>query len=201
MNGDSFKNKEVFFVPKIIKDIESKIFSTSMDLFLKKGYKAVDMKMIAKECGIAVGTLYNYYPNKKELYISILKESWNDTFIKLDSVLESSLLPKEKANEVINILYSDIENRQGIGKELRNDNIKDLSNDKRVTEFKETLIKKIELSISKLEKKEEFKEDKNIDMKISEIILMSIIVIIKSHKNEKVKNIKILNKTLEAFLV
>ncbi|MEW9094505.1 MAG: TetR/AcrR family transcriptional regulator [Clostridiaceae bacterium] len=187
-------------MPKIIKDIESKIFNASMDLFLKKGYKAVDMKMIAKECGIAVGTLYNYYPNKKELYISILQESWNDTFIKLDNVLQSSLLPKEKANEVINILYGDIENRQGIGKELWNDNIKDLSNDERVIEFKETLTKKIELSISKLEKKEEFKEDKNIDMKISEIILMSIVSIIKSYKNEKVKNIKILNKILEAFL-
>ena len=51
-----------------------------MELFLENGYEGVDMKMIAKKCSIAVGTLYNYYPNKKELYIAILNESWNDTF-------------------------------------------------------------------------------------------------------------------------
>ena len=46
-------------MPKIIKNLEENIFNAAFELFSEYGYQDVDMKMIAKKVGIAVGTLYN----------------------------------------------------------------------------------------------------------------------------------------------
>ena len=35
----------------------------------KKGYYQVTMKMVSQEAGISVGTLYNYYQHKQELFL------------------------------------------------------------------------------------------------------------------------------------
>lgn len=60
-------------MPKIIKDVEKTIRNCAIELFIEHSYADVDMRMISKKSGIAVGTLYNYYENKKQLYLSILK--------------------------------------------------------------------------------------------------------------------------------
>lgn len=52
-------------MPKIIKNLKEKILISAMELFNDFKYKDVTMSGIAKKTGIAVGTLYNYYPNKK----------------------------------------------------------------------------------------------------------------------------------------
>ena len=188
-------------MPKIIKDLEKKIFNTSMELFLENGYEGVDMKMIAKKCSIAVGTLYNYYPNKKELYIAILNESWNDTFKRFDKLKTLQLTPREKVEKAILMLYEDIEKRRGLGKELLNKNIKDLIEDARVSEFKKALIKNMEMSISCLEKKEAYKDDNSINIRLAEILLVSIPILIESHRHEKEENIRFLNEMLDGFIL
>ncbi|WP_051541805.1 TetR/AcrR family transcriptional regulator [Clostridium lundense] len=187
-------------MPKIIKDLESTIFNISMKLFSEKGYEEVDMKMIAQKCGIAVGTLYNYYPNKKELYIATLKSSWDNTFNKFEELKTLSLSPKEKVGKALLVLYEDIEKRKGLGKELLNKNAKDLSEDIRVLEFREKLIKNLESYISCLEKKDDFKNTTGINEKLAETFLLAIPLIINSHHNEKEENIKFLNGILQAFI-
>ena len=72
--------------------------------------------MIAKKCNIAVGTLYNYYPNKKQLFIHVLEESWSTTSHSLDEIYEMALLPEEKLSRSIEVLYDDIHGRKGMGK-------------------------------------------------------------------------------------
>ena len=59
-------------VPKIINNLRGKISRAAYQLFSKKGYSAVSMKIVAEETGIAVGTLYNYYTNKEELFLSLI---------------------------------------------------------------------------------------------------------------------------------
>ncbi|HHU92132.1 MAG TPA: TetR/AcrR family transcriptional regulator, partial [Halanaerobiaceae bacterium] len=51
-------------MPKIIDNIEQKIYENALSLFAAKGYNQVSMKNVAEASGIAVGTLYNYYSNK-----------------------------------------------------------------------------------------------------------------------------------------
>ena len=105
-------------MPKVINDIEKNIFDTAMELFGDLGYDNVDMKMIANKTGIAVGTLYNYYPNKMQLYLSVLEDSWADTLKKIDETSKLDISPESKIKKYLEVLYDDIEARKGLGSEL-----------------------------------------------------------------------------------
>ncbi|MBX7362623.1 TetR/AcrR family transcriptional regulator [Clostridium chauvoei] len=95
-------------MPKVIENLQEKIFDAAIKLFGEKGYENVDMKAIAKESNIAVGTLYNYYSNKRGLYIKVLESSWEGTFNKLQKIVISDLSDREKINKIVEYLYYDI---------------------------------------------------------------------------------------------
>ena len=46
----------------------------------EKGLKALSMRTVAGECGIALGTLYNYFADKEELVIAAIASLWQDFF-------------------------------------------------------------------------------------------------------------------------
>ncbi|MDY4969441.1 MAG: TetR/AcrR family transcriptional regulator [Lachnospiraceae bacterium] len=46
----------------------------------EQGLPAVNMRAVAKECGIALGTLYNYYASKDELLMATVESVWKDIF-------------------------------------------------------------------------------------------------------------------------
>lgn len=46
----------------------------------EKGLKALNMRTVAAECGIALGTLYNYYEDKETLVIAAVGSVWQDIF-------------------------------------------------------------------------------------------------------------------------
>ena len=62
-------------MPKKIKNAESKIMDTAEIIFRENGYVKSDMKEIAKHSGVAVGTLYNYWPSKKMLFCDVSKNT------------------------------------------------------------------------------------------------------------------------------
>jgi AcrR family transcriptional regulator len=52
---------------------ERRIIAAARRLFDRKGYDATAMEEIAARAGLAVGTLYNYFPSKDELLLTILR--------------------------------------------------------------------------------------------------------------------------------
>jgi len=52
---------------------QEQILNAGWDIFTQKGYDAATVPEIAKKAGVAVGTIYNYYPNKRELFIAVVK--------------------------------------------------------------------------------------------------------------------------------
>ena len=40
------------------------------DVFSKKGYKATAISEVAKQAGMAVGSFYNYYASKEEIFLA-----------------------------------------------------------------------------------------------------------------------------------
>ncbi|MGL6174113.1 MAG: TetR/AcrR family transcriptional regulator [Cellulosilyticaceae bacterium] len=105
-------------MPKIIHDLDKRIEEAAMKLFSENDYDTVDMKMIAKHCHIAVGTLYNYCPNKKELFVNVFRKSWEFTAKSLDAIYETSWSPEEKISHSIEVLYDDIASRKGMGRHI-----------------------------------------------------------------------------------
>ncbi len=56
----------------------------------RKGLKALNMRAVAGECKIALGTLYNYFADKEELLIATIESLWQDIF----------RMPTEEENQV-----------------------------------------------------------------------------------------------------
>jgi len=54
------------------------ILSVSRDMFLDKGYDEVSMEEIAKKAFVGIGTLYNYYKNKGDIFIAVLQNELED---------------------------------------------------------------------------------------------------------------------------
>lgn len=49
------------------------ILKAAMEVFSRKGYAAATIPEIAKMAGVSVGTIYLYYPSKRELFIAVIK--------------------------------------------------------------------------------------------------------------------------------
>jgi AcrR family transcriptional regulator len=63
-------------------DRERRIIAAARRLFDRKGYADTAMEEIADRAGVAVGTLYNYFPSKDELLLAILRRE-------TDAIIES----------------------------------------------------------------------------------------------------------------
>ncbi len=59
---------------------KSIIIETALKLFATKGYHSTSISSIAKEAGIAVGLMYNYFSSKEELLISIIDDNFKQLF-------------------------------------------------------------------------------------------------------------------------
>ncbi|MBU5437349.1 TetR/AcrR family transcriptional regulator [Tissierella sp. MSJ-40] len=184
-------------MPKIIDNIEEIIFQCAEKLFYAKGYDKVNMRSIAKECNIAVGTLYNYYPNKNDLYMSIVTNSWEQTFEKLDLILNNESDSNKRLIESIEILYDDITKRRGIGVHLKK--IKGMD-PVQFSEFQNFIIANMKKVFADVTIKEKWKEDKNIVEKLVFSLLTNIGFLIDNYPNCRNNNIEYIYNSLISFL-
>ena len=56
------------------------ILQVCRGIVASRGLSAVNMRSVADECHIALGTLYNYYSNKDELLLAIVEDIWKAIF-------------------------------------------------------------------------------------------------------------------------
>ena len=76
-------------MPKIIAEINDKILEGTKRMMLENQNDNFSLRMIAKECGIAVGTIYNYFENKEMLIAKIHLEDWKKAMAKIDEGFKS----------------------------------------------------------------------------------------------------------------
>jgi AcrR family transcriptional regulator len=55
---------------------EQQIFTAALQLINEKGLRETHMTEIAARAGLAVGTLYNYFPSKNDLMVTIMECEW-----------------------------------------------------------------------------------------------------------------------------
>ena len=60
----------------------------------EQGIAALSMRTVAKACGIALGTLYNYYSDKDELLLATVESIWKDIFHADGSCKKSFAFPE-----------------------------------------------------------------------------------------------------------
>ncbi|MBQ1451440.1 MAG: helix-turn-helix transcriptional regulator [Clostridia bacterium] len=64
-------------MPKIIANLEDTIIEQANIQLFEKGYSDMTMRSVAEACGIAVGTVYNYYKSKDMMVAKIMLRDWN----------------------------------------------------------------------------------------------------------------------------
>ena len=59
---------------------KEEILQVCRNIVAEKGLSALNMRLVADTCHIALGTLYNYFSNKDELMLSTVESVWKDIF-------------------------------------------------------------------------------------------------------------------------
>lgn len=186
-------------MPKIIDNIEEKIYNAAFELFTNKGYDSVNMKMVAKKTGIAVGTLYNYHQNKKRLYLNVFKNSWEETFNKIDTILKEKN-EGQKLESLINTLYTDISKRRGFAQELIKSKKLIEAGMKFIEDFKKEIKGKIKEALTAYAQHKEASISEGKKTRLAQLVFTEIIALNSEFGEEKEKNIKFLMELINSTL-
>lgn len=54
------------------------ILAVSKEMVIKNGIQEINMRNVAKQCGVAVGSVYNYFPSKNDLMIAVIDAIWKE---------------------------------------------------------------------------------------------------------------------------
>ncbi len=65
-------------MPKILESVREQLLETARAQVAEKGYEKTTIRSVASECGIAVGTVYNYFPSKDMLIASYVADDWRE---------------------------------------------------------------------------------------------------------------------------
>ncbi|MEJ5307760.1 MAG: TetR/AcrR family transcriptional regulator [candidate division WOR-3 bacterium] len=82
-------------------DKKSKILEASLELFGKRGYFETDVDSIAKKANVGKGTIYLYFKNKKELFISTINYAINNCNEEIKKSVEKVDSPSLKVEKYI----------------------------------------------------------------------------------------------------
>lgn len=86
MNERSFIMKEKRTSPKETKD---RIRTAAVRVFARDGFDRSNVRSVAEEAGIAVGSIYNHFESKDALLISIFKEEFSHRIALVDRLKAS----------------------------------------------------------------------------------------------------------------
>lgn len=78
-----------------------KIIETSIEL-IRREEGGLNMRRVAAACGVAVGSLYNYFPTKEDLGLAVIKRVWETAF----STKLLSFDPKDSFTDYLSRLYT-----------------------------------------------------------------------------------------------
>ena len=63
-------------MPKIIENVREQLLAEARRQIAERGYGSTTIRSVAGECGLAVGTVYNYFRSKEMLVAGFMAEDW-----------------------------------------------------------------------------------------------------------------------------
>lgn len=63
-------------MPKIIPELRASLIQAARKSLLENGPHDISIRELARECGTAVGTIYNYFPSKEALIAEAMMNDW-----------------------------------------------------------------------------------------------------------------------------
>ncbi len=176
-------------MPRFIEKVEEKINSSAFKLFAEKGYNHVTMKMVARDVGISVGTLYNYYSNKQDLFLSAFKQGFDQIYFALDEIIKK----EGSIYKFISVLYDEVVRMKGFSREF----LRSKLNHEAINKLKEHLIMLMRSLIYRAEEKKELHiPDKDKD-RVIRLLILSILDFALEFPHDKQGNIEFICRFVE----
>lgn len=71
-------------MPKLLTNVKESILAHARETMMTEGCDALSARVLARRCGIAVGTLYNYFGSKDAIVAAVVLEDWANTVSGID---------------------------------------------------------------------------------------------------------------------
>lgn len=72
-------------MPKIIENVREQLLAVAKQQIAKQGYAKTTIRSVASECGLGVGTVYNYFKSKDMLIATFMLEDWQECLERMKS--------------------------------------------------------------------------------------------------------------------
>lgn len=63
-------------MPKIIENVRRQLIDVARRQLSDRGYSGMTVRSVAGDCGLATGTVYNYFSSKDVLVATVMSEDW-----------------------------------------------------------------------------------------------------------------------------
>lgn len=95
-------------------DKYAQILDGALKVFAEHGFHRSQVSKIAKEAGVADGTIYLYFKSKKDILICLFRELLGELVDKLNAMAEQSESAKDAIRNICEIHYTELENNLDI---------------------------------------------------------------------------------------
>ncbi|MCR8843425.1 TetR family transcriptional regulator [Paenibacillus sp. SC116] len=92
------------------KEKYTQILEAALKVFAEHGYHRSQVARIAKEAGVADGTIYLYFKRKEDILISLFREKLGELVSKFHATIEQTTSAKDALRKVCEIHYTELEN-------------------------------------------------------------------------------------------
>ena len=89
-------------MPKIIENVKEHLLEEANRQIIEQGYARTTIRSVASACGLATGTVYNYFKSKDMLIASFVAEDWYRAFNNIKSTCADSV------KELFKCIYDDL---------------------------------------------------------------------------------------------
>lgn len=118
-----------------LKDKEDTILNAAFEVFRANGFANASMKDIAMEAGLGKGTIYEYFQNKEDLFIQVVKAKLSHFFNEMNSRISDKITMQDKLNEMIKITQETVEEVEFLFKFMMLGQFVEMSNEAKQTLF------------------------------------------------------------------
>ena len=91
-------------MPKIIDNPMQTILDHAKEIIRIEGYMGLNIRKVAESSGLAIGTIYNYFPTKNDLVARIMTDYWEEYFVVFRKIEEQDTDFYHKLREIFSQL-------------------------------------------------------------------------------------------------
>jgi AcrR family transcriptional regulator len=83
---------------------QRQIIQAAMQCFQRKGYENTTIDDIAAEYGLSKGSIYWYYPSKKDILMAVFQHMVSQLFAEYASLVSSPISPRQKLTKMVHLM-------------------------------------------------------------------------------------------------